>query len=284
MSGSRLRIATVVIALLAIGIGGIAIGASGADTEPLARKSQTSLPGFSRAVFLGHVNNPAQTPGFPGDPAFEMDTVFTVKEDGFALQYVKEGEHTGTHYSAPCHFHRNAACANQMSPGDFVLPLVVVDVRKEVRDDVDYEIRIADLKDWKSKHGPLPDEAAVVGFTGCSRFWGPRRGPGIPSYYNCGTGKAGFHQPGFSAKAVRWLIERGVLGFRGALGTDTFGPDPGTDFKFRESALTLRRHRMTLENLANLSAVPESGAWIVIGGPRNRRGTGAQGSIIALVP
>jgi kynurenine formamidase len=66
--------------------------------------------------------------------------------------------------------------------------------------------------------------------------------------------------------------------------TDTFGPDPGTDPDFLETALTLDEHRLTLESLTNLDELPAVGAWIVVGGPRNAKGSGGPGSIVALVP
>jgi kynurenine formamidase len=83
---------------------------------------------------------------------------------------------------------------------------------------------------------------------------------------------------------VRWLIDRGVLGRQGALGTDTFGPDPGTDESFRESSLLFHRHRIDLENLTGLGQLPPRGAWIVVGGPRNRDGSGSPATIFGLVP
>ena len=75
-----------------------------------------------------------------------------------------------------------------------------------------------------------------------------------------------------------------MLAKRGALGTDTFGPDPSSDELFLESWLTLNRHRFTLENLTNLGRMPETGGWIVIGGPRNRHGSGAPSTVFGLVP
>ena len=36
--------------------------------------------GFRNVVFLSHVNDPATTPGFPGDPAFTLTTAFTVPD------------------------------------------------------------------------------------------------------------------------------------------------------------------------------------------------------------
>jgi kynurenine formamidase len=281
MRGRRIVVA-VVGALVLAGSVGYVMG-SAAD-PPVARQFRTALPGFSQVVFLSHANNPVKTPVFPGDPRFTMSTTFTVPEDGFYLQYVKEGEHTGTHYSAPCHFHVNARCADQLDPGDFILPAVVIDVRARVKKNVDYELSVAALKTWAEQHGGFPQEAAVLLRTGCDRWWSPAIGADRPTYYNCGSADGKFRQPGFSKGAVKWLIKQGVLGRRGALGTDTFGPDPGSDPLFLETWLTLRNHRFTLENLTNLGAMPATGGWIVIGGPRNRHGSGAPSTIFGLVP
>ena len=259
-------------------------GAHASSRAAANRGTGTSLPGFSKMVFLSHVNDPAVTPGFPGDPRFTLHTSFTVANDGYYLQYVKEGEHTGTHYSAPCHFHVRALCADELAPGDFILPAVVVDIRGRVANDVDYQVTVQDLQAWEAANGPMPRDAAVLLWTGCDRFWGPGRGPGVISYYTCGSGLGGFHQPGFSLASVRWLIDRGVLGDRGLLGTDTFGPDPGSDFHFRETSLTLHKHRFTLENMTNLGRLPTTGAWIVWGGPRNRNGSGAPATVFGLIP
>jgi len=177
-----------------------------------------------------------------------------------------------------------AACAGQLDPSDLILPAVVVDIRAKVQQNVDYQATVADMKAWEAKYGPMPKGAAVILWTGCARWWADGHTTGTPNYYNCGTGERGFHQPGFSLRAVKWLIEQGVLGDRGALGTDTFGPDPGTDERFRESSLVFHRHRIDLENLAHVGQLPPSGAWIVVGGPRNSHGSGSPATIYGLIP
>jgi kynurenine formamidase len=273
------------IALLA----GIALFASGALAASLlpsadAGTGGSTLPGFSRVVSLSHVNDPRSTPLFPGDPRFTIHTVFTVPEDGYYLEVVHEGAHTGTHYSAPCHFHPSAICMDELRPSDLVLPAVVVDVRAQVQADPDYLVRIADLQAWEGANGPMPSGAAVLLYTGCSRFWADGDVRGEPNYYNCGSGLPGDHQPGFTRNAVKWLIGQGVLGQTGALGTDTFGPDPSSDGMYRETWLTLRKHRMTIENMTHLGALPATGAWIVLGSPRNRNGSGAPGTVFGLIP
>jgi kynurenine formamidase len=276
---------TKVIALLAaaaLAIGGYAAG--NASEAPGIGDRATTLPGFTSVVSLSHTNAPAKTPLFPGDPAFTLRTVTTIPADGYYLQYVREGEHTGTHYSAPCHFREGKACAEDLDAADFVLPAVVVDVRDEVALDANHIVTTAELRQWESDHGQIPAGAAVLLWTGCDEFWGPELARDDPTYYNCGQPGARFSQPGFSRGAVRWLIDTGVLARRGALGTDTFGPDPSSDASFVETFLTLNRHRFTLENLTGLDQMPTTGAWIVIGGPRNRHGSGAPSTIFGLVP
>src|SRR5437870_5072461 len=87
-------------------VSGVALFAGGFVTADLLRSTASAtprspLPGFSKVVFLSHVNNPRTIPLFPGDPKFWIHTAFTIPQDGFFLEVVHEGTHTGTHYSAP---------------------------------------------------------------------------------------------------------------------------------------------------------------------------------------
>jgi kynurenine formamidase len=280
----RRRATATLVGVALFGGGVLTATVVGSDRPEADARVAAVGPGFGAAIFLSHVNNPRTTPGFPGDPAFKTSVPFTVRRDGFYLQYVKEGEHTGTHWGAPCHFHARAACAPQLDPRDLILPAVVVDIRKQVRRHVDYRTTRADLKAWERQYGAMPKGAAVILLTGCSKFWAKGHKPRGRTYYNCGTGRRGFHQPGFSLHAVKWLIGRGVLGKRGALGTDTFGPDPASDEHFRESSLVFHRHRIDLENLTHLQRLPPTGAWILVGGPRNSRGSGSPATIYGLTP
>jgi kynurenine formamidase len=262
---------------------GVAVASALGSHDPVD-EGRSRLPGFSRVISLSHIADPATTPLFPGDPTFTIRTAFTIDEDGFYLEVVHEGQHTGTHYSAPCHFHTGRRCMDELSPADLVLPAVVIDVESEVANDPDFIVRVDDLKAWEAEHGDLPQEAAVLLLTGCDRYWADGDVDGEPTYYNCGSGESGFHQPGFSRNAVKWLIDQGVLGRRGALGSDTFGPDPSSDARYMPTTLTLARRRVTIENLTNLDRLPATGAWIVLGSPRNVHGSGAPGTVFAFVP
>jgi hypothetical protein len=117
MRASR-RIRALLAGLSGLGLfaAGIASSAMLGQAATGSERAPTSLPGFSEVVSLSHINDPAKIPLFPGDPEFRIDTAFTIPEDGFFLEYVQEGTHTGSHYSAPCHFHAGALCADQLSP------------------------------------------------------------------------------------------------------------------------------------------------------------------------
>jgi kynurenine formamidase len=241
--------------------------------QPKPAPSDRPLPGFDRAVFLSHVNDPAQTPLFPGDPEFTITQVASIPDDGFYMNEVHEGEHTGTHYSAPCHFDEHGRCADQLAARDFFFPAAVIDVRRRAAANADYAISITDLKRFERRHGRIPDGAAVIAWTGWQDKWG------TPAYFNYDADQT-VHQPGFSVDAARWLLDHRDVR---ALGTDTFGPDLGTDPNFEVTTLVLHERRFTLENLAGLEQMPPNGAWIVVGGPRNKRGSGAPSTIFGLI-
>ncbi|MCM6772789.1 cyclase family protein [Nocardia sp. CDC159] len=233
-------------------------------------------PPIARIVSLSHVHDPARTPLYPGDPAFELETVATVERDGYYLRYLRQGEHTGTHWGAPIHFDPEGLAADELEPEDLLLPAVKVDVREQCATDRDYAISVADLREWERVHGRIPDGAAVVAWTGWDAKWG---GPEF-----AGVGECAGHQPGFAPEAVRWLLDSGRLGRRGALGIDTFGPDRGVDHSYAVSRLLYREHRISLECLANLAALPATGAWVLAGGPIYRAGSGGPAGVFAFIP
>ena len=116
----------------------------------------------------------------------------------------------------------------------------------------------------------------MVAWTGWDEKWG------TPEFI--GTGESADHQPGFAVETVEWLVRTGRLGRRGALGIDTFGPDPGTDISYAVSKLLYREHRISLECLANLAELPATGAWVLVGAALYRSGSGSPATIFALLP
>lgn len=233
--------------------------------------------GAPELIFLSHVNDPATTSLFPGDPEFTLETMATVPVDGFYMQYVREGEHTGTHWGAPAHFQEGGLTADELDPGDLFLPAVKIDVRAQAAADPDYGVTIDDVRRWTRRHGRIPRGAAVILWTGWDTRWGTDAYPNLDA-------DGVIHQPGFLPETVQWLIDTRRLDERGALGTDTFGPDRGIDDTFAVSVLLYDRHRISLENLTNLASLPAAGAWVLVGGPRNKAGSGSTATIYGVLP
>lgn len=230
-----------------------------------------------RVVSLSHVNDPATTCVYPGDPPFRLTRTATIEDDGYLLHHVAEGEHTGTHWGAPGHFNAGEPLADELDPADLFLPAVRIDVRDRCRDDPDYAVTVDDLTDWERRYGRIPDNAMVIAWTGWDARWG------TPAYANLDADGVP-RQPGFGLPAVRWLVDTGRLGRTGGTGTDTFSPDVGADRTYAVSRLVYRRHRISLEVLANLAALPPTGAWVLAGGPIHRHGTGSTATVFAFVP
>jgi kynurenine formamidase len=224
-----------------------------------------------KLVSLSHINDPATTNVFPGDPPFKLDTIATIENDGYFLQYVREGEHTNTHWGAPGHFNAGEPLADELDLEDLFRPAVKIDVRHKVGGNGDYALTIRDIREWESRHGRIPDESVVIIWTDPD------------AWYNYDA-EGVMHQPGFSLDAVNWLIDTGRLGYRGGTGIDTFGPDLGTDENYRVSLAVYQRHRISLEILANLKDLPATGAYILCGGHINKNGAGSTALIYGIIP
>lgn len=260
----------------AAGVAGLAAGHMVTMGTPAGASGRGNRGLGLRLVFLSHVNDPATTTLFPGDPEFTLEVMTTVPTDGFYMQYIREGEHTGSHWGAPAHFQEGGRTADQLDADDLLLPAVKVDIRPKAAADPDYGVTVADLRAWERRYGRMPSGAAVILWTGWEDKWG------TDAYANLDTDGV-IHQPGFLLEAAEWLVERGVLAERGALGTDTFSPDRGVDSDFGVSVLLYDQRRISLENLANLRALPARGAHVLVGSPINKAGSGAPATIFGLI-
>jgi kynurenine formamidase len=261
-------------------IGAAAAGVAGAlstAATPASAADGSMRLDRLRLVSLSHVNDPATTSIFPGDPPFELETIATIPNDGFYMQYVREGEHTGTHWGAPGHFNEGEALADQLDPGDLFLNAVKIDVRAKCARDADYALTVDDIRSWERRYGRIPNNSMVIMWTGWEARWG------TPAYANLDADGV-IHQPGFGIPAAQWLIDTGRLGRNGGLGTDTFGADLGIDETFTVSTLLFHRHRISLENLANLGQLPPTGGWTLAGGHINKNGSGSTALVFGIIP
>jgi kynurenine formamidase len=187
-------------------------------------------------------------------------------------------EHGGTHLDAPSHFAKDAQAADQIPVRRLIAPAAVIDVRAQAAKNADYRLSLADVKTWEKSHGPIPAGTIVLLRTGWSARW-----PNRKAYLGDDTpGDASkLHFPSYGEEAARYLVaDRKVA----ALGVDTASIDYGASTDFVVHVVANGANVFGLENVANLEALPEWGAWVVALPMKIAGGSGGPLRIVALLP
>lgn len=230
--------------------------------------------GKTRVIDLSYAINEKLVP-WPGDEKwFEAKINASVEKNGYFTRSFWMLEHYGTHLDAPVHFPPGKATVDQIPAKQFFGPAVVLDVRAEGAKDADYQLSAARVEEWEKRHGRTPAGAIVLLRTGWAGRW-----PDVRKYRN--EDRHGrMHFPGFSVEAAKLLIERRVSG----LGCDTMSIDCGASADFAVHHLTLGAGLYHLENLADLSALPETGAFLIVAPIKLEGGSGGPVRVFALLP
>ncbi|MEA2155522.1 MAG: hypothetical protein QOE11_1662 [Solirubrobacteraceae bacterium] len=195
----------------------------------------------------------------------------------WAWDVLELGEHTGTHLDAPIHWITGADGEDVASipAARLAGPAVVVDRTAEVAEDPGYLLTAADLDAHEAEHGPIAAGSWVLFRTG----WGARANDEAAFLH---AGPQGPVTPGPDVGAARWLAEHpGVVGF----GVETVGIDAGAaggfDPGFPVHNFLLGAGRYGLTQLANLDALPVSGALLVVAPLKLVGGTGSPCRVLA---
>jgi kynurenine formamidase len=165
------------------------------------------------------------------------------------------------------------ATVEQIPAKKFFGPAVVLDVRAEGAKNADYQVPAARVEEWEKKHGRIAEGAIVLLRTGWASRW-----PDAQKYRNQDA-QGKMHFPGFSAEAAKLLISRKVSG----IGCDTISADYGASQDFAVHHLVLGSGLYQLENLADLSEVPEAGAFLVVAPIKLEGGSGGAVRVFALI-
>ncbi len=230
--------------------------------------------GKTRVIDLTYALN-ATSPAWPGDvEPFKATINASPEKDGYFTRKFAMLEHFGTHMDAPAHFPPGKLTIDQIPISHFFGPAVVLDVRAQGTKEVDYQLSAADVERWESAHGKIPEGAIVLLRTGWSARWPDEKG-----YRNMGDTKT-MHFPGYSLEAAKLLASRKVSG----LGTDTMSIDPGDSKNYEVHSFALPAGLYQLENLADLSALPESGAFIIAAPIKLEGGSGGPCRVFAILP
>jgi kynurenine formamidase len=230
--------------------------------------------GKTRVIDLSYAINDKLVP-WPGDKKyFEAKINATVEKNGYFTRSFWMLEHYGTHLDAPVHFPPGKATVDQIPPNKFFGPAVLLDVRDEAAKDADYRLPVSKIEKWERAHGRIPPGAITLLHTGWASRW-----PDVQKYRNQDQ-QGKMHFPGYSVEAAKLLIDRGVSG----LGCDTLSADYGASEDFSVHHLALGAGLYHLENLSDLSAVPEAGAFLVVAPIKLEGGSGGPVRVFALLP
>ena len=230
--------------------------------------------GRTQVLDLGYAINDKLVP-WPGDEKwFEAKVNATIDKNGYFTRSFWMLEHYGTHLDAPAHFPPGKTTVDQIPVEQLFGPAVVIDARAEGAKDADYQLSAARVEEWEKRHGRIPEGAIVLLRTGWASRW-----PDAQKYRNQDA-QGKMHFPGFSLEAAKLLIERKVSG----LGCDTMSIDCGASGDFAVHHLALGAGLYHLENLADLSALPQTGAFMVVAPIKLEGGSGGPVRVFALLP
>lgn len=248
---------------------------SGAVVSAFLNHQMSDPLNFRSVVDLTHTLND-RSPNWEGtdESPFRAVELGNLERDGYYSRAFTSQEHYGTHLDAPAHFAAGAWAVDKILADRLVRPLVVIDVRRQVKGDPDYEVAVHDILTWEEAHGTISSASVVFAYTGWEERWASQR-----EYRNVSSDGL-THYPGFSLEAAKFLVEsRHIVG----LGIDTMSVEKGTTDTYPVHQFTSQRNIYHLENLANLGSVPPAGATVVVAPIKLENGSGGPARVIALL-
>jgi kynurenine formamidase len=224
------------IAVGMFSVGGVAYAATQAVRVEAGKDTGARLTCPGGMTRLGHPFS-EQSSVFPGDPSPHISLATTIPNDGFQVELVETGVHTGTHLDAPGHFIEGGRTVDQLDASEFVWPAYVIDVRDRMAAAADdgFQLSIADVKAYERKNGKIPNKALVIIRTGFDKFFG------TPAFLDAA--------PGFAGETVQWMVDQRRIG---GIASDTFGPDATSDADFAATFTILDNDRIALPGMNNL--------------------------------
>lgn len=216
-------------------------------------------------------------------PKIEIHKIAAYDENGpfWAWNWLKIGEHSGTHFDAPHHWITGRDFADgstDMAPvKNFVAPVNVIDCSKESAENPDYLLTAEAVKAWEDEHGPIGEGEWVVMRTD----WDRRNGSEA-EFLN--FDESGPHSPGPDVGCIEYILERGAIGW----GTQCIGTDAGQAFSmeppFPAHNLVHKANKYGLASLCNLDQLPPKGAILIAAPLKIVNGTGSPMRALALKP
>ncbi|CAC5414826.1 unnamed protein product [Mytilus coruscus] len=229
-------------------------------------------------VDLTHTHSNASI-RFPGMTPFEMQIDHRGpfgSNDWFEINTIRTTEHIGTHADAPAHFFEGSWRAHQIPVDHLVGNGVIINVKSKVQNNPDYRVTVSDVYEWERTNGRIPDGSVVLMNSG----WDVRY-PDFRQVFNTPTPNDGstFHFPSWHQDTVSWLIRNRRVH---VIGVDTPSNDYGPSTDFPAHNLLSKNNIVGVENVANLDALPPTGALIFVNILKILDGSGSPVRILGL--
>lgn len=205
-----------------------------------------------------------------GFPDLEVEVPFDYPVGFFVHKYAMVSQY-GTHVDAPCHFVKGARSLEKIEPKEMVLPLCVIDVSEQVKENVDFIFGVEHIQAWEKEYGTIPEGAFVAMRTD----WSKRED--IDNLDENGVK----HFPGWGLDALEFLAkERKVT----AIGHEPADTDAGVSVGFKGEYYILEQNCYQIELMCHLDQVPAVGSLIFCGFPKAKDSPGFTARCIALCP
>lgn len=227
---------------------------------------------------------------------FDDQTVYWPTAEGFRLQedfvgMTEKGyfysayrfstaEHGGTHIDSPVHFAERGQSVDELPLSRLMGEGVVVDVRRQCAENRDYQIGVADLRNWEVEHQRQLVDVILLLRTGFSQFW-PDRARYLGTGERGAAAVAKLHFPGLHPDAAKWLVEHRQVKL---VGIDTASIDYGQSTLFESHVTLFKANVPALENVADCSELPPHGFTLIALPMKIRGGSGGPVRIVAVVP
>ena len=154
----------------------LAVAVSCGPTPPCARNAPVGLTAESVLDMTYAFGDSSIY--WPTGKSFEAKPMFRGKTEGgwwYSSNDYSANEHGGTHVDAPIHFYEEGKTIDEIPLADWFGPAVKIDVTRACEADRDYTLTVADIQEFEKKHGPIPERAWVVMYTGIGTRYYPDR-------------------------------------------------------------------------------------------------------------
>ncbi|WGL60130.1 cyclase family protein [Pigmentibacter sp. JX0631] len=164
----------------------------------------------------------------------------------FKIQCLETPMGIGTHIDLPNHLNKNLTTADKFNIDQPFYDTYVIKLSHFMQEN--FKISLQHIHAFEKKYGTIKANSLIFFYTGWDQFW-----------ENAERYRNNLIFPSISPEAAKYLVDRNIAG----IGIDTLSPDAGNSM-FEVHQEMLQNGKFILENVANLSLIPEINAKTLV--------------------